>query len=465
MNIAMTRWQEDTAVLDDLRTHLNDKLNVAEGRLKLEKGVHTRIQKISLVKGPVALANHLEVLIKETGQECFLSLQQSKSNLPEYYEQVADFKRQVKCLTSKISDLQNTFGSHDCNYKKTAQRYSELYNLANKLFGQVKEYKSSLSKPPSDQRPIKHIDYNERSTPESIRWKHPNRVPIAETVAAAKKALALTPKPRPLYMRCLSVIAGGLLAIPALFGVGLLTALKIILWNPAEWLIRGEIRTLSPVIISDVIISRLIEDAIWTPSIRQRHQMAFQNFTTQLLHRPQITEEVAEAFAQLAPHANLLDLKDAILASEDITELAPFLEEDKRPGAIPLTTYLDLMERLSKKHNFKLKTLHRVSNLYKRHNDILLTPKCGLKEGQSIENYLDEDFEGLKGDVIKPHCVNPYITPKALETLFKAVSSSPTCREIALSDSLAELQPVRNFLTQHSYRLKEDGKYKKIYRR
>lgn len=461
MSLAMNRWQEDAAVFGALRTHLNDKLYVAEGRLKLEKGSRSRMDGVPISSDPSALVTHLEALIKNTAQECFQSLQQSKSDRPEYYEQIADFKRQFKCLHSNIDKLQMTYRSRDCDNKKYAERYNELYEQSSTFLKQVKEYKSSLPKPPQNQRPFKHIDYDERTYLDSIKWKYPMRVPVSETVAAAKKALSLVPKPRPLYMKCLSFI-GASLFTAAVIGAVFLTALKIVLWNPIEKLIRGEVRTLSPYTIAAGIYYRMIEEVIGTTS---NHQKAYQSFTTQLLHRPHITDEVVEAFVQLAPRADLLDLGMATLVSENISELAPYIVEDKRPGALPVATYLDALDRLCKKKNCELKTLHRLSFLYERHNNrflSLLDPEGKLEEGRSIESIIEEDFARLPGDVIEPHCVNPYISPKALEKLLKAAFSSPTCREIELSDSLAELQPVRNLLAQHSYRFKEGKIYQRV---
>jgi hypothetical protein len=272
----------------------------------------------------------------------------------------------------------------------------------------------------------------------------------------AKQALLLAqPQQRP-FIRCIKAIGKGLVFAIPLLKASLLTVLKIVLWNPLEWLIRGEVRTISPL--------RWLLQELRTDN---RHMRAFQSFSTQLFHQPFITEEVVEAFKQFAPQANLLDLDNAVLASEDITELAPFIEEDKRSGAIPLVTYLNTMKRLCTEKNIKLQTLRTVCNFYKLHNDVYLRPNREGKEGQSIDDFLNDMSNRLrkKADVEQAHAACPYISPKALEALLNAAASSSTCREIQLSSSLVALQFVRDFLSSHSYRIKEDGEHRKTYHR
>jgi hypothetical protein len=89
------------------------------------------------------------------------------------------------------------------------------------------------------------------------------------------------------------------------------------------------------------------------------------------------------------------------------------------------------------------------------------------REEQSIEDFLEDVSNRLdkKADIKRANAVNPYISLKALQTLLEAASSSPTCRKIAISASLAKLQVVRDFLSKHSYRIKKDGEHQKTYRR
>lgn len=453
MSLTMDRWLNDTTVLTGLRTSWNDKLEVTEGGLRLDKGQHSRDRGVSIMPRPTVVADYLEALMKTTAEDYFRVLQASKTDSPAFYEQVADFKRQVKCLYQCLSDLQYTFRSHDCQDERSAVRYDQLFYIAHALRNRVKDYKSTLKKPPLTERPIKHIEYNERIDLNSIKWGYPKRVPIQETVAAAKQALSLARgESQPSYIRCIKAIGNGLLHAPALLGASILTALKIVLWNPLEWLIRGEVRTISPL---RWMLQELRNDNV--------HMRAYQRFSNQLFRQPLITEKVADAFKQLAPEANLLDLENVVLAAEDITELAPFIKEDKSPGAIPLMTYLNTMKKLCEEKNIKLHTLRTVSCLYEAYNRAYKT-----KEGQSIENFLD-DISNRKrnkdADILPAHAMNPYISLPVLKEVLKAASSSSTCREIKISDSLLGLQFVRDFLNQHSYRLESESGVDKTYRR
>lgn len=454
MNLTNQQWQEDISTLTALRTQWGDILDVTNSRLQLEKGKYYSDSSQIILPYPSAVADHLEALINKTAKECFNFLQLSKNNTPapEFYEKIVDFKREFKYLYKRISNLQYTLRSHP--NKSYAERYSALFKLANDFLEQIKSYKSILQKPPIAERPIKHIEYNERTELVSIKWSYPERVPVGETVAAAKKALILAqPKPQPLYIKFISVIASRTLLMIPFIAVGLLTVFKIVLWNPLEWLIRGEVRTISPL--------RLFTQAL---KIENRHTEAYQHFTTQIFHRPLITDEVAKAFEQLAPQAKLLDLEYSVLASEDITELADFIEEDTRPGAIPLATYLQTMKQICEVKKIQLQTLHRVTHLYKLYNDIYLNQQ---EKNQDVTNFLENRSKGLKenADISKPCATDSYISPKILLRLLNAASLSPTCREITLSSSLIELEIVRNFLNQFSYRLKEDCEFKKTYRR
>lgn len=456
MSLVMDRWLNDTGVLSNLRTSWNDKLEVVNDRLHLEEGQHSRGMGRLVTSHPTVVADYLESLITNTAQEYFQTLQFSKEDSPVYYEQIADFKRQVKCLHKQVSNLQYTFRSHDCNNKSHAERYSQLFEVAFTFLKQVKDYKATLKKPSLEERPVKHIHYNERTDLHTIKWSYPKRIPIEETVAAAKQALLLAQPQQHPFIRCIKAIGKGLVFAIPLLAASLLTVLKIVLWNPLECLIRGELRTISPL--------RWFLQELRTDN---SHMRAYQSFSTQLFHQPFITEKVVEAFKQLAPQANLLDLDNAVLASEDITELAPFIEEDKRTGAIPLITYLNTMKRLCEEKNIKLQTLRTVSHFYKLHNDTYLRRNREGEEGQSIDDFLNDMSNRLRkdADIEKANAVCPYISPKALQELLNVAASSPTCREIQLSSSLVALQSVRDFLKSHSYRLKEDDEHRKTYRR
>lgn len=451
----MDCWSADVDVLSKLRTSWNDKLEIVDGSLNLVEGRRSRRKGASITTNPEAIANHLESLINNTATTYFLELKFSESQSSEYYESIADFKRQVKCLKTRISDLQYVFRSFDCNQKSHADRYSALFEQAKSLWREVQDYKNSLEKPLLSKRPVKNIQYNERTDLYTIKHTYPKRVPLQATVEAAKQALLLAqPQQRP-FLRCIKAIGKGLVFAVPLFAAGLLTVLKIVLWNPVEWLVQGEVRTISPL---RWFLQKLKTD--------NPHMEAYQRFSTQLLHQPFITEEVVAAFKELAPQANLLDLGNAVLASEDITEFASFIQEDERPGAIPLDIYLNTMKDLCKQNNINLQTLRDVEQKYKLHNNVYLGDDS-KEERKSINNFLDDMCGHLpkNADINQASAGMPYISPKMLMELLDSAASSSTCRKIKLSSSLAELETVRNFLSANSYRFKNEDEESKTYRK
>jgi hypothetical protein len=455
---AKNQWTQDITTLNNLRRGWFDVLSVVEGSLNLKEGeFYFESDKIIILK-PENIADYLEKLIKNIGKECFESLQSSENKSLSFYEEVADFKREVKCLYSCISMLQYAIRDID---KNQAERYSELFKLASTFLDEVKKHKSTLKQPPLSERPIKHIEYNERTDFRSIEYFPSQRVPLKEIVDAAKKALLLArppSKPLPLYMKCITVVIGLLMMIYMMSMLGLFTVIKIILWNPIEWFIRGEVRTLSPL----RLYLRSVKEK---EDHKNRHMRAYQLFVPQLLRYPVITDEVAKAFIELAPNAKSLDLHRAILASEDITELAPFIKKDTREGSIPIEKYLNTIKSLCEKKNITLQTLDAVSHLYELDNKVYLKPNRERKENESIESFLEEMVGKMKGkgDYIKPYVGSPYINPKALLDLLNASSSAS--QDISLSKDLTELPIVADFLKQHSYRLKEEDSFEKTYQK
>lgn len=440
-------FQKDLAVLADLRTDKNDRLDVVRGHLNLVKSKYNiRWSGRQVTPRPTVLADYLDNLIKNTAKAYFQSIQASKNDSPEYYEIISDFNRQIKSLKNKIGDLQYAF--RDDFFGSNAVRYHQLFNLSCNLQQEVKKFKSSLKKPPVIERPIKHLDYNERTPLTSVGYFSSERTPVKETVAAAKKALLLAQEQSKLTLsnECKDIIKSfGFRAIVTLIGAGFASAMKIVLWNPFEWLIFRKVKTESPL---QLVFQEMIHD---------RHLEAYQYFTNQLLHRPIITEEVVNAFVELSVHADCLDLKNAILGSEDVSELAPFLKENKNPGAIPLDVYLKVLKE-------KMNRFVTVDTL-KRHYKIISKLYKFNANKKSMEDFIVDRIQLLIDFQEKPNKGNPSITPKSLQKLVASAASSPTCREIKLSRSLLKSQHVHDFLNQHSFQLKKKEQFESTYER
>lgn len=438
MNNALNQWNKDTATLNDFKTNWNDTLTVSNNFLNLEKGTRRRRNGEQITPDPKILADHLEKLVKETSQRCFeiLKTQQNTCKKSDFYEKVASFKRQFKHLSTRISDLQYIFRNHDCKNNEYAERFSSLFDLAYKFKEEVKNYRSTLQKPEAKDRPIKPIEYDERTSIRSIKSHRSQRTPISEILNAARKALKLPQrKPQALRIKCLNIIQNeGFIVLPALVTFALLTALKIVLWNPFEWLTQGSIKTTSA-------LNWFLDHE--TP---KNHIIAYQCFTNQLMTSNEITEEVVQAFEELAPHAKELYLEYACLRSKKMTDLEPYMKKNTKSEIISRKDLLQQLQNLCKEKKIKYLKLSVANWCYRELNK----PNSGYTI-EKIFQSATRIFDRLEN---KHH---PQITPKALNRLLKAAFTSKTCQKIQLSHQLEETPPVRDLLKKKGYRFKKDN--------
>lgn len=369
--MSMILWKQEIATISDLRTDRCDQLDFVSGRLTLQKSQEFRIAGTPVVIQPGAVTDHLDQLIKTTATQCFAQIQGAE------YEQVVDFKRELKSLGLQLSDLQETFRQNDPLYT----RFAELYEKGNALLNQVKLYKSTLKKP--EQRPPKHYVYDERTNVRTIKGVASPRVPLDDIVAAAKVALSLA-------------------------------------------------------------------------TVHRDHKWAFQLFVMQILHRPWITEEAALAFETLVPHAEVLSLEYAQLASPDICELGPYMEKDISPNPIPMDEFLKAIKAICNLEKLNPPSLDMLNTLYielKGHYRRSLN-------GETFEAYINR-HPGLLANLDKSNSLNYFITPKVLMQVLQSAAKSATCHKISISKHLSKLQVVQDFLKNHSYHYESGTTYRR----
>lgn len=465
MNLTLSQWNRDINVLGELRTSWNDRLKVCNETLQLEKGSGLREAGTPVASDANAVSNYLFNLTI-IGKNCFKHIQENFDHFSDFYERISFFNKQCKCLSVRISDLQFTYRRHDINDTRFAKHLSMIQDQAYLLSLDVKKYKSTLIKPPLRERSPKHIDYNERTHLSEIKLKYPKRVPLEDTVAAAKKALFLagssdqdslylaflkktyscvqTHQRDPIYLKCMNVAIQGLLLTPPMF----LTILKTIIWNPIEYLFQGEVRSRSPLFLTFESLCN-----------HRHHMQAYQRYATQLLHCPFITEQVAEAFERLAPHAESLDLEKATLGSNNIRELEPFLTDNKKPNAITVNQFINGLEQI-----YIQKKLETPVSLYTLHSRYEWFYRLNLDTKNKKIDLIFSQVASIP-DPIKPNPFYPVITPNALKRLLEAAVSSPACREIKISRFLSELTFVEDILRESPYKLRGQNGNKKIYYR
>jgi hypothetical protein len=405
MNLSINNWKEDVGLLKEFCIHTDDILYMKDGYLRLIQSESPRNSAMALQ--PVRVADYLDFLIRNYARSIFQSFRDSnREETATNYEQVAGFKRELHVLVIRLSDFERSFQERDS--KEVWKRYNQLCSEAYNLSKEVKEYKSSLKKPPLSERTIRCVDYNARTDVRFFKWKHSNTVSVDSTVKAARKALALSQEQSP-------IAPSGFFA--------------------------------------------------WGNKDTDRHMVAFKKFVHQLTYTPVITKKFVEAIIELSPHIETLDLKGAVLASQDIMELAPFITEDKSPVAIPLSFYLTYMKKLCEKKHMNLQTLFSVEVGYKRHNELYQIQGIEATTGSFLDRITSIREVG-ELELIKPHVINPYISPSCLIELLMAASASSKCHEIILSSSIAKHASFTNLLDQYSFKVKEDNdEFKRVYSR
>lgn len=434
----MNQWKENIGILESVRTHLNDKLDSVNDGLRLQKGDHPN-RGTSIITKPWDVHRNIQALINHTGNQYFNFLQQSANDSPEFFEKVADFHRECKVLTHCLNQFKDNFQRHSHD-EKYAGVYERLFDQAFAFTNQVKEYKTHLKKPPLKTRPLRHIDYDERSNPLLLKPYYPKRVPLIETVQAAKKAFFFAQQQ---HLSSNAALAISLIPSTA----------KALFWNPFEYIARGEVRTKSSYTSKG--------DSNTTHHV---HMNAYEGFAKQVLYCPLISEEVAEAFEQLAPHAKCLHLglKKYTLIAEDLAEFKFFIEDDKRAEAMTVADYLDIAKVMLKEQIKRTFPLSAVEAAYTSFNDSYL-----MTNDKTIAFEDSHLLRHCKNSLSRPHKTTPFITVKALQRLLQSGYDSPTCQKIEISTSFEKCPYVQDFLLKHSYQLQKvqppKGLEKKIY--
>lgn len=387
-------FNHNFCALDDLRTRWTDKLSVVDNCFNLSKGKRLRSYSERIIDDIPAVSKHLEKLLQnDIPLRCSLLISKgaigASDTSPSFYEEVALLHRQLKILRLKTIHLQLTFMR--LNDKSNEAQY-QRYSLRALAILEAFNYKERLKKPPPHLRPIKNIDYDLRTEPFFIKCTHSERVPVEQTVVAAKKALSY-------YLKAQQKQKSSFWSSPITF----------------------------------------VSEYLFPNKDADMHIEAYQRFSSQLLQTPLISEKFALAFAELAPFVKKIDLSRAHLASKDPKELEPFLD-DQKDSPITVKEFLSNLCEVR----------------YKQNNDSFLDLECLRFCYNMICEYKSIDKAKLYERVNPYKMQNrysPYIKPVALQILLKAVASSPTCTQANFQTSLAKLQMVQQFLSENKFQL------------
>lgn len=365
------RWQKDTTLLADFRMFWNDELDISSGVLQLKMG-NKQVTYPNVLKKPTQIAEYLANLLGTSAEECFKTLQSSKNESPEFYEKIALFQKQVKTIYSQVSDLE--YQLRNSKYKKHAKSYSKIFELSSSLLKRVKKYKSELRKPTLEERPAKHFEYNERTKLSSIKYYYPERVPLTETVAAAKKALSLAPSTSR-GQRILKTIAKVILFAIPIIALSIVSVLKIAFWDSYISLIHGQEVSSTPLL--DFFDAFILENT--------DHWKAYQALCKQILRQPHITKEIVNAFKEVSSHAETLDLLAIRISVDDLTKLEGVIPNDTRPS-IDVEVFKELLDvGFASPHCRKIKLSNNLDQL-PAVRDALKSYSFQLKKQKSYKN-------------------------------------------------------------------------------
>jgi hypothetical protein len=323
MNLSINPWKQEIAKICDFRYHLDDRLDVVDGHLYLTQGTSRRMSD-PVTNNAKALAEFLKVT-KQYADDYFKNLKDFSNKKYPYYEEVVEFKHEVKALKICLGYLHHSLSAQQnsevCNYDTLIQQVWKLCDEARKY---KSDFKREFGKPPKEQRPVKYVIYTERTDVRNIDFNHPSRALPKETAKAAKDALGCHLKAKEL--------------------------------------------------IPDDIGRRLFN--YLSPDVR--HMRAFQTFAGQLLRTPFLSDEFIKAFITLAPHVEIIDLEDVVLGSKKATELAPYI--DAKDGKIDVKEFLEKMQQICEERDISLH-LTAVQAYYEKANF-----ECD-KLGSTLEAY------------------------------------------------------------------------------
>lgn len=417
------KWQSDINILRNYRTNLADKLSIYNSELFLVENNHQRyfFDPLSISPHPEALAQHIEKLIIQTARPFFEKLKEAP-----IYEEVTQFRKEVKILRHSISNILEALTE---SYKA---RYHTLFKTANELYHHVEELKKQLKAPELATRPKQQIEYTERTELSSIKPFLPKRVLIKEVLNAAKEALRLahlkgelTPRTK-LEKTAKEASRIAFWSVP-FFAAMLIDIPKKLFYDPITQDMKGEEQRGSPI---KWVLRKYLDEMK-----EAQHSVAFQAYLNQLMNQSIITDEAADGFCELAPHALVLDLERALLASGNVMELEPYI----KPRALHLKEFLEKAQVWFENKKYSSICLKDVKHYYKWNNRSFIVDEDSL---------LNVEISPIR----VPHAVKPHISPQNLIKMLRAAALSPSCKTLILSKELLSLDLVQEFLARNAYK-------------
>ena len=216
----------------------------------------------------------------------------------------------------------------------------------------------------------------------------------------------------------------------------LIQALKILFWNPLEWIVRGEIVTPSPL--------RFFQNYQIIQSDPNRHMSNYKQCIGALFTLPFIHETDVKIFKEFMPHMEKINLPVLELKDKDVMNFKDYIIQSTIPDALTVSDFLRKVAQYYKNNNLNhYITLRSLKVLYKVVNT----------------NISRADREEERQDSFKESCRNYLVPigfeytcmPKTLFLLLEAAAASPTCNKIVLSNDVSEIGVVNDWMKDHFY--------------
>lgn len=353
MNIN-SKLQQD---FDTLAQYLpGDKFAVEKGVLKITRAgflqAPTRTVK-NLIQGGYnrkAVASHLGNLVMQTTSLI------NNLNVQNSYDECKQLRKRLKEVKSTISNIEYAYrASNGFDKDRTTIRLSNLfdqfYSLHKHLKEELKEYKPVEIKKINSTVPVNLERVKIRmSAGESVEQ-------VLECAKSVEKRLVPTWK---------KIIIVALIVLPSIIAIvplQCLSPLKWVLWNPVEFLVKGEVTTESPY---SWYIKNMFH--IWDKYVSSSTtKFALKKYAMQVLSDKVITEKHIEAFNYLSKYVTELSLyllvdsstqsestkSRSLITSKDFNALLEIAVENKNIKEISLPYSFRKTEAYLLEHGFK----------------------------------------------------------------------------------------------------------------
>ncbi len=441
----------------------DDKLAINKGVLEISKGgflqAPTRTVK-NIIKGGYnreSVTQYLEELSNKTDQ-FVADLLNNPENIENSLADTEQYQEKVKDVATALSDIEFRYreGRKNSISKRLQNLYNKFSNINKTLENKIKEVKKKY---PVDFRPPPVIDFDAPINIHKIIYMPAERVQpddILHLAQNAEKQICSTGKKVAVLAIAIfsSIIISVLLTIP--------TDLKWIVWNPIEWIIKGEVTSKDPL---DWWIDNILRWVDLRTSPTAQAVLPF--YASKILEaKPSITDNHVKVFTQLIKYVKKVEFTHVEFGYNDIDKFMDNLEKEQpfKDLLLPLKIGKNAHATLSlilKGMDDKLIAQRGFEDFFIEHFDQLQwidnpdhISKFNEKKQKKFNDWKNQfngniiDIEERKNYFIRTCSLDKYvenrtyITPDNLIKIIDAIGKEKNCRsfETPLGDNPIEIK-------------------------